>query len=418
MAGYPEGFLSQRPTWSTWPGLLDALARRLRGLWQALAPTLLDLAALGTLWILASYLYGWLRYGEILYGLVPWWVFGVAVVELAALWESFGVSLAHRLSGRRLVQAGGGRPTARQRVIHGLTWHLAVLPLVGLLWSPPWHERLSGLRLRPAVGEGRAPTPWWRTSSGLFIAALLVVAVAAAVAVTVAPENLARLFSEAWRTAKFWRAFFNPDTTILVRSVQDLVVTVFMAVMATAFAVLVAVPLSFLAARNLMGGPLGRLVYTVLRGAMSIMRSIEPIVWAIIFLVWVTARRAPFAGVLALWVHSIADLTKLYAERLESIDPGLVEAVTATGAGRLSVLRYAVVPQIVNPYISFTLYRWDINIRMATVVGVVGGGGIGQRLYFYLKGNLWPQAGTVMLLIVILVWAIDYLSSRLRAKLA
>jgi len=124
------------------------------------------------------------------------------------------------------------------------------------------------------------------------------------------------------------------------------------------------------------------------------------------------------AGILALWVHSIADLVKLYAERLEAIDQGPIEAITATGAGRLSVLRYAIVPQIVNPYISFTLYRWDINIRMATVVGLVGGGGIGQRLINYIWGVQYRQAGTVMILIVILVWAIDYLSARLRAKLA
>jgi phosphonate transport system permease protein len=136
-----------------------------------------------------------------------------------------------------------------------------------------------------------------------------------------------------------------------------------------------------------------------------------------VFVVWVTSRHASFAGVLALWIHSIADLTKLYAERLESIDEGLLEAISATGASRLQVLRYGVVPQIINPYISFTLYRFDINVRMATVVGLVGAGGIGQRLIAYLAGQRYPSAGTVMLLIVVAVWAIDYLSSRLRAKL-
>ncbi|MBC7099351.1 phosphonate ABC transporter, permease protein PhnE [Candidatus Bipolaricaulota bacterium] len=243
-------------------------------------------------------------------------------------------------------------------------------------------------------------------------------ALAASASVTMERESLTRLFTQAGRTVKFWKALLSPNTSILVPSVRDLVVTVFMAVIATGFAVVVSVPLSFLAARNLMRGPIGRPLYTAIRVTMSIVRSIEPVIWAILFLVWVTARRAPFAGVLALWVHSIADLTKLYAERLESIDPGLVEAITATGANRLQVLRYAVVPQIINPYISFTIYRWDINIRMATVVGVVGGGGIGQRLYFYLKNLAWQEAGTVMILIVVLVWALDYLSARLRAKLA
>lgn len=263
-----------------------------------------------------------------------------------------------------------------------------------------------------------APAPWYRTSAGLFVAALLVVTCAAAVGVTISWPALARLFYQAGETADFWRALISPDTSILLDAGRDMIVTIFMAVLATLFAVVVAVPLSFLAARNLMTGPVGRLVYTLLRGAMSIIRSIEPIIWAIIFLVWVTALRSAFAGILALWVHSIADLVKLYAERLEAIDQGPIEAITATGAGRLSVLRYAIIPQIVNPYISFTLYRWDINIRMATVVGLVGGGGIGQRLINYIWGVQYRQAGTVMILIVILVWAIDYLSARLREKLA
>jgi len=128
-------------------------------------------------------------------------------------------------------------------------------------------------------------------------------------------------------------------------------------------------------------------------------------------------RRAAFAGVLALWVHSIADLTKLYSERLESIDPGPAEAVTATGANRLQVIQYGIVPQIVNPYLSFTLYRWDINVRMATIIGVVGGGGIGQMLYQYTRLWYWRRAGLLMFLIILTVWAMDYLSSKLRARL-
>lgn len=416
MTGYPDGFLTDPPSLS-WPVVRDALARRAGIAGRHLAIVFLDVVGLAILWLLVTYIYAWYGLGSIAYTLVPWWAFVLGVVEGAALWESFGRSLGQRFAHRELSGASGV-PTGGQRVLYFIGWHLTILPLVGLFFDPPWHERLSGLRLGPPVERGEAPRPWYRTSSGLFLAALLLATAVAAVGVTITTTNLRRLFTEAGRTAKFWRAFFSPDTTILAASGRDLVVTIYMAVMATAFAVVVAVPLSFLAARNLMRGPVGRLVYTVLRGAMSIVRSIEPIVWAIIFLIWVTVVRAPFAGVLALWVHSIADLVKLYAERLEAIDPGPIEAITATGAGRLAVLRYAVIPQIVNPYISFTLYRWDINIRMATVVGVVGGGGIGQRLYHYLTGNLWQQAGTVMLLIVILVWAIDYLSSRLRAKLA
>ena len=117
-------------------------------------------------------------------------------------------------------------------------------------------------------------------------------------------------------------------------------------------------------------------------------------------------------------VHSVVDLMKLYAEQLEAIDPGPVEALTATGANRLQVIRYAVIPQIINPYLSFTLYRWDINVRMATVVGMVGGGGIGFRLVQYLRSWSFPEATVLTLLIILMVWFLDWLSARLRAKLA
>ncbi len=416
--GYPEGYLSERPPWTTGAGIQDALARRAIAARRYLGVFLLDAGALAILWILVSYVYAWYVLGATAYTLVPWWAFAMGVVEAAAVWGSFGLSLGQRLLGRDLGPAKGREASSGARVWYLLLWHVLVLPGVGFLFDPPLHERLTGLGLRPRGTEGVAPAPWYRTSAGLFVAALLAVTCAAAVGVTVNWSALVRLFRQAGETVDFWRALVSPDTSILLDAGRDMIVTVFMAVLSTLFAVVVAVPLSFFAARNLMRGPIGRSVYTVLRGAMSIIRSIEPIIWAIIFLVWVTALRSAFAGILALWVHSIADLVKLYAERLEAIDRGPIEAITATGAGRLSVLRYAIIPQIVNPYISFTLYRWDINIRMATVVGLVGGGGIGQRLINYIWGVQYRQAGTVMILIVILVWAIDYLSARLRAKLA
>ncbi|NOX45306.1 MAG: phosphonate ABC transporter, permease protein PhnE [Caldiserica bacterium] len=403
---------------SRWDRALDFLYFGSKALGKRLSLALLDVGAVAVLWILTSYVVIRVSTGEIGYTLLPWWLVALGAVEAAALWESFGRSFGHRVARLELRRADGGDPALRQKLVHWLLWHVGVIPVLPLLLAPPPHERASGLTLRPFTMEGRIPRPWWRTSTGLYMAYLALVSIVAAVSGTITWEDLVRLFTNAGATAKFWRSFLSPDTSIILRTVQALIVTVFMAMTATAFAVLVAVPLSFLAARNLMRGLIGRAIYTVIRGTMSIIRSIEPVVWAIFFLVWVRVELAPFAGVLALFVHSVSDLTKLYAERLESIDPGLIEAITATGANRLQVLRYAVIPQIVNPYISFTLYRWDINIRMATVVGVVGGGGIGQALFFYLKGNLWTQAGTVMLFIIALVWAIDYLSARLRAKLA
>ncbi len=417
MTGYPEGFVSPRPAWTTGRGLWEAVARRADRAGRYLAPFLLDVAGLAAFWILATYTYAWYVLGATAYLLVPWWVLLLGVVEGAIVWESFGRSWGQKVVGRELA-SGSGRPTASERLRYFVLWHAFGLTGIGFVTVPPLHERLSGLALARERPSSLAPVPWYRTSAGLFTAAFLGVTMAAALGVTLTWESVVRLFTQAGQSLDFWRALVRPDTSILLEAGRDMIVTVFMAVLATLFAVVVAVPLSFLAARNLMRGPIGRPIYTAVRGAMSIARSIEPIVWAIIFLVWVTALRSPFAGILALWVHSIADLVKLYAERLEAIDQGPIEAITATGAGRLSVLRYAIVPQIVNPYISFTLYRWDINIRMATVVGLVGGGGIGQRLINYIWGVQYRQAGMVMILIVLLVWAIDYLSARLRAKLA
>lgn len=417
MTGYPEGYLSERPRWATGVGIRDALTLRGEAARRHLAVFLLDAVGLATLWILVSYAYAWYVLGATAYMLVPWWVFGVGVVVGAGVWEGFGRSWGQRALGREL-RPPAGAATLGQRFRYVLLWHLVGLTGIGFLFSPPLHERLSGLSLERERSSTAAPRPWYLTSSGLFVATLLAVTLLAGLGVTLTWESLRRLFTQAGQAVDFWYALVRPDASILLDAGRDMLVTVFMAVLATVFAVVVAVPLSFLAARNLMRGPVGRPVYTVIRGAMSIARSIEPVIWAIVFLVWVTAVRSAFAGILALWVHSIADLVKLYAERLEAIDRGPVEAVTATGASPLSVLRYAIVPQIVNPYISFTLYRWDINIRMATVVGLVGGGGIGQRLINYIWGVQYRQAGMVMILIVILVWAIDYLSARLRAKLA
>jgi len=122
--------------------------------------------------------------------------------------------------------------------------------------------------------------------------------------------------------------------------------------------------------------PVGELVYGVIRFILNTTRSIEPFVWALIFVTWF--RLGPFPGMVALMVHSVAALGKLYSEQIESIDPGPVEAVRATGANELQTVVYAIVPQVIPPFISFTIYRWDINVRMSTIIGLVGGGGVGH----------------------------------------
>ena len=143
-------------------------------------------------------------------------------------------------------------------------------------------------------------------------------------------------------------------------------------------------------------------------------RAVEPLVWALIFISWVGI--GPFAGVLALWVHSIAALVKLYSEQIENIDHGPVEAITATGASTLQVLRYGVVPQVIPPFLSFTIYRWDINVRMSTIIGFVGGGGIGFLLQQNIRLLDYRAAAVQMLAIALVVATMDYTSALIRER--
>jgi phosphonate ABC transporter permease subunit PhnE len=161
--------------------------------------------------------------------------------------------------------------------------------------------------------------------------------------------------------------------------------------------------------------PTGMVIYFITRTFLNATRSIEPLVMAIVFVIWVGI--GPFAGSLALALHTIAALAKLYSEQVESILPGPLEAVTATGANRLQTIVYAVVPQIIPPYISFTMYRWDINVRMSTIIGFVGGGGIGFLLQQNINLLNYRAASVQMLAIAVVVAIMDYVSSQIRERI-
>jgi phosphonate ABC transporter permease subunit PhnE len=160
--------------------------------------------------------------------------------------------------------------------------------------------------------------------------------------------------------------------------------------------------------------PIGLAIYYVVRTILNALRSIEAFIMAIIFVVLVST--GPFAGVLALSLHTIAALAKLYSEQVESILPGPLEAIKATGATRLQTIIYAVIPQIVPPYISFTMYRWDINVRMSTIIGFAGGGGIGLLLQQNINLLNYRAASAQMLAITVVVALMDYISSALRER--
>lgn len=199
--------------------------------------------------------------------------------------------------------------------------------------------------------------------------------------------------------------------------VDAMLVTIFMALIATTIGTIVAIPLSFLGASNITRkGPVGTAVYYVVRAFLNIIRSYEPLVLATIFAM-IVGFGSPFAGVIALSITTAASLGKMFSESVESIDPGPIEAVTASGANRLQVVKYAVVPQIIPDFLSFTIYHWDINVRISTIIGFVGGGGIGYFLSQRINTLQYSKAGTALLAIILVVWALDFLSSEIRKQL-
>jgi phosphonate ABC transporter permease subunit PhnE len=289
--------------------------------------------------------------------------------------------------------------------------------LLGAVWAAYTSSpgRMIVERTNPVLRGLRQPLvrPWLRTVSGVATTAIGVLTLIVAWFVT--DTSLRELFSQSGLAGaqRIFTAMLRPDWSILPSVLEQTLVTIFMALQATLLAVPIAFVLSFPAARNIMrSSRVGLAVYSLLRLLFNFTRSIEALVWAIIFSVWVGI--GPFAGMLALAVHSVASLVKLFSEQVENVDQGPIEAIEATGATRLQVVWFAVVPQVVLPYLSFTIYRWDINVRMATIIGLVGGGGIGKLLMQYQGLAKWHAVGTIVIVIAVVVWLMDWLSARLR----
>ena len=195
-----------------------------------------------------------------------------------------------------------------------------------------------------------------------------------------------------------------------------MIITIFLGIMGTAIAMVVAIPVSFLGARNIMtGNPVTNAVYVVVRLLFTIIRSIDVLIVVIVMVILFGLGNA--AGVFGLAFHNVGVMGKLYSEAIEGIDSGPLEAITATGANRFQVIWTAVLPQLFNPFVSFSIYRLDTNVRLAPILGLVGGGGIGQALFQNIQLLRYPQAGTIILLIVITVAAMDFISAQIRKKL-
>ena len=209
----------------------------------------------------------------------------------------------------------------------------------------------------------------------------------------------------------FIRRMLPPDPSVLGQALRGALQTLQIAVVGTAVGAVLALPVAFAAARNT--APAWAFYWT--RSALNVFRAMDTLVYALFFVAAVGL--GPFPGVLAVVIYTATVLAKLYSEAIEAMDPLPVEAVEAVGATRLQVLRWGVVPQLVPHFLSFTLYRFETNIRAAAVLGFVGAGGIGFYIQTYLRLLNYPAASTVLLVLVLMVMVVDFASSRLRARL-
>ena len=250
-------------------------------------------------------------------------------------------------------------------------------------------------------------------SLGLMLA-LVVTALVPAFAAT--EFDLSKLI-EGW---PFLRDFLDrgwpPDPSAIKEVAQQMLITVEIALVGTFLASLFALPLSFLAARNLtQGNPFMRLVFTLTRTFFNIDRGVDTLILALVFVAAVGL--GPFAGVLAMAIHSIADLGKVYSESIENVDKGPIEALEAVGASGSNVVRWAILPQVIPLFVGWTLYRFEINFRVSIVIGLVGAGGIGFFIREKMGNGSYDEMIVAIIAIVIVVNIIDFASSWLRSRL-
>ena len=292
-------------------------------------------------------------------------------------------------------------------------WAVAVVIIIVDYVSAKWRESLLEDQPKEEQSQRRSV---FRTLRVAFYVILGVVAFL--YCWDVAEISVRNLLSPGKNFGRLLLDFISIDLSPKVVQVvfQQMLVTIFQAMLATTLGALLAFPFSFLAAKNLTGR--SRLLiwlYYIARSLLNVLRSIEALLYVVIFVFWVGI--GPFAGMLALAITSFALIGKLFSEAIENIDSGPIEAVSATGADRLQTIVYAILPQIVPPFVSYLIYQWDINIRMATIIGFAGGGGIGLTLTTFFGSLQYHKAGTVVLFIVVVVALMDFASAKLRESL-
>ncbi|GMV58029.1 MAG: hypothetical protein AMXMBFR72_11410 [Betaproteobacteria bacterium] len=263
----------------------------------------------------------------------------------------------------------------------------------------------AGASARIEAIDAARPRPWPQLAAWAVLAAVL------AASWEGADMRPAALVRDAGNMAEYAAGFFPPDFREWRLYLHEMLVTLQIAVWGSALAVLCAVPVGLAASSNV--APWW--VYQPVRRAADALRAINEMVFAMLFVVAVGL--GPFAGVLAIWLHTTGTLAKLFSEAVEAIDPQPVEGIRATGATRLDEIRYGVLPQVMPLWVSYSLYRFEANVRSASVVGMVGAGGIGVILWEVIRGFQYAQTAAVLLIIIVSVTLIDLLSARLRGAL-
>ncbi len=264
---------------------------------------------------------------------------------------------------------------------------------------------MTSLTLAPAP---LPPAPRTSIASLLMWGVLLALLAASWRGADMRPLDLLR---DAGNIAQYASGFFPPNFAEWRYYLAEMIVTLQIALWGTALAVVCSVPLALLASGNITPW----WVHQPVRRVLDSFRSINEMVFALLFVVAVGL--GPFAGVLALWIHTTGVLAKLFSEAVETIDPQPVEGIRATGAHPLAEIVFGVIPQVLPLWISYALYRFESNVRSASVVGMVGAGGIGMVLWDVIRGFQYAQTAAVLIMLVVSVSVIDVLSAQVRKRL-
>jgi phosphonate transport system permease protein len=245
-----------------------------------------------------------------------------------------------------------------------------------------------------------------------FAAIVLLVAAFYAASWQLAQVSPSKLWTGLPKMASWARKAWPPATDELPVLLRRAAETVAMAAIGTTAAATLALPVCVLAARNVTPSPA---VYYPVRWFLNALRGIDSFVFALLFVAAVGL--GPFAGVLGVALHTWGSTAKLWAEAIENVPPGPLEAAAATGASRVKVLGFALLPDVAPSMVSVVLFWWEFNVRASTVLGVVGAGGIGQELKNSMDLLDFPRLLTIILIILAMVTVIDHLSQALRRRL-